>query len=173
MRTFSFIKGLPVIVVHNGEKLGEVIDLCLSGEGEVKGLLVKKSSLIKKRCSLNVEDILTVDSSGVLVESSKVLKPLAEPPEYTFEHQDALSGKMMYSNDGEELGLLLDVYFLEDLGTIVGYELTDGFFADITDGKRFIHAVDPPAIIKDAIIVNVMKDVNEVSINDDMPELSK
>lgn len=39
------------------------------------------------------------------------------------------------SNEGKKLGLLEDVYFMEEVGTIVGYELTDGFFSDITEGS--------------------------------------
>jgi uncharacterized protein YrrD len=62
---------------------------------------------------------------------------------------------MMISKSGESLGLLQDVYFHEELGTIVGYEITDGFFSDITDGKQIIHSEKPPAIGKDAIIVDV------------------
>ena len=45
---------------------------------------------------------------------------------------------MMISKEGERLGLLEDVYFLEEVGTIVGYELSDGFFSDIMEGKRVI-----------------------------------
>ena len=62
---------------------------------------------------------------------------------------------MMISKEGERLGFLEDVYFMEEVGTIIGYELSDGFFSDIMEGKRVIRADQPPAIGKDAIIVNV------------------
>ncbi|WML47425.1 PRC-barrel domain-containing protein [Neobacillus sp. PS3-34] len=55
---------------------------------------------------------------------------------------------------GNSVGLLKDVYFLEELGTIVGYEYTDGFFSELSEGKRVINSVEPPAIGKDAIIVD-------------------
>ena len=44
----------------------------------------------------------------------------------------------MISEEGEPLGFLKDVYFQEEVGTIVGYEITDGFFSDITEGKQVI-----------------------------------
>ena len=57
--------------------------------------------------------------------------------------------------EGERLGFLEDVYFLEEVGTIIGYEISDGFFSDMMEGKRVIKAEQPPAIGKDAIIINV------------------
>ncbi len=44
---------------------------------------------------------------------------------------------------------------MEEVGTIIGYELSDGFFSDIMEGKQVIKADQPPAIGKDAIIVDV------------------
>ncbi len=57
--------------------------------------------------------------------------------------------------EGEKLGIVEDVYFQEELGTIVGYECTDGFFSDLKEGKRVVKTDEPPAIGKDTIIVNV------------------
>lgn len=157
MRTFSLLKGLPVIDVQNGTRLGDICDLSVSGNGRVNALLLKKGTFIKKTYSIKVEDVLSFGWDGVMVKDKTVMEPLKVPPEYTFEHQEKLAGRMMFSQDGEQLGLLEDVYFKEELGTIVGYELTDGFFSDITTGKRVVKAVDPPEIGKDAIIVNVEK----------------
>ena len=35
--------------------------------------------------------------------------------------------------NGRELGWVEDVYFREELGTLVGYELSDGFLADVLE----------------------------------------
>jgi uncharacterized protein YrrD len=40
--------------------------------------------------------------------------------------------------EGEKLGLLEDVYFLEEVGTIVGYEVTEGLVADLVEGRRVV-----------------------------------
>jgi len=171
LRTFSLLKGLPVIDVKSGTKMGEVSDLSVTGDGKVKGFLVKQGNLFKKTFLLSVENVHSYGGDGVMIENRHVLEQIQAPPDFTFEHHERLSGRMMLSQDGVELGLLQDVYFLEEVGTIVGYELTDGFFSDITDGKRVIKAVDPPAIGKDAIVVNVEKLVNEVSIDVNVPQL--
>ena len=155
MRTFSLLKGLPIFELKTGSKIGEVCDLCISNNGMVKGLLVKKGVFFKKTFIISVQNVSSFGFDGVMIEDREVLEPLTEPKEYTFESQHPLFGRMMMTNEGERLGLLEDVYFLEEVGTIVGYELSDGFFSDIIEGKRVVKADEPPAIGKDAIIVNV------------------
>jgi uncharacterized protein YrrD len=155
LRTFSLVKGLPVFELTSGSILGEVSDLCISGNGKVEGLLVKKKALFHKQQFIDIKNIASFGPDGVMVRASEVLEPVSRQPVYTLEHQRKLSGKMMMSAEGEKLGLVEDVYFLEELGTIVGYECSDGFFSDMMEGKRVIKTVHPPAIGKDTIIVDV------------------
>lgn len=155
MRTFSLLKGLSVYELASGQKLGEVCDVSISSNGSVVGLLVKKGAFIKKTCQVKVDNVASFGCDGIMVNDLSALEPMETEPEYTFEHNQSLAGKMLLSKEGEQLGLVDDVYFMEELGTIVGYELTDGFFSDITNGKRVIKSIGPPAIGKDAIIVTV------------------
>lgn len=141
--------------IKSGTKMGVVCDLNISSNGSVKGLLVKKGVLIKKTFCIDVHKVTSFGFDGVMVEDGHVLELLTEPAEFTFENNDRLLGRMMISEEGERLGFLEDVYFKEEAGTIIGYELSDGFFSDIMEGKRVIKADQPPAIGKDAIIVNV------------------
>jgi uncharacterized protein YrrD len=155
LRTFSLLKGLPIFELKTGSKIGEVCDLNISNNGVVRGLLVKKGVFFKKTYIINVQNVSSFGFDGVMIEDREVLEPLTEHKEFTFENRDRLSGRMMMTNEGERLGMLEDVYFLEEAGTIVGYELSDGFFSDIIEGKRVVRTDEPPAIGKDAIIVNV------------------
>lgn len=155
MRTFSLLKGQPVFETNNGVKIGEICDLCISKDGAVKGLLVKKGVFFKQSYFLDIQKVSSFGWDGVMIEDAGQLEKLKENPEYTFNHQHSLEGMMMISSSGESLGLLKDVYFKEELGTIVGYEITDGFFSDIAEGKQIIQSEKPLTIGKDAIIVDV------------------
>ncbi len=155
MRTYSLLKGQPVYELAGGQKLGEVCDVSISSDGSVIGLLVKKGAFIKKMFQVRVDKVSSFGEDGIMVKEQSALEPLEADPEYTFEHHQSLAGKKLLTKQGEQLGLLEDVYFMEELGTIVGYELTDGFFSDIANGKRVIKTSGPPAIGKDAIIVTV------------------
>lgn len=155
LRTFSLLKNLPIFELKTGEKIGEVCDLHISNDGIVKGLLVKNGVFFKKTKMINVRNISSFGSDGVMIEDCNLLEPLEESVEYTIQNQHRLLGRVIMTKEGERLGILEDVYFQEELGTIVGYELSDGFFSDIIDGKRVVKTNEPPAIGKDAIIVNV------------------
>ncbi|CAM3818993.1 PRC-barrel domain-containing protein [Mesobacillus zeae] len=157
MRTFSVLKGLPVLEAGTGGKLGTVSDLVLSDDGRVKRLIVRRGNLFKPSASVEIASIIAVNSDNLVVEQSSLREESKNSGEYTLEHHDSLLGRMFVTEDGRELGLLDDVYFHEEVGTIVGYELTDGFFSDISEGKRLVKPAGPPAIEKDAIIVNVDK----------------
>ena len=155
LRTFSLLKGQPVFETKSGTKIGEITDLCIASTGKVEGLLVKKGIFFKQTFFLDIQKVASFGWDGVMVEDTEYLEKLKESPEYTLNHQHSLDGMMMLSKSGDSLGLLTDVYFQEELGTIVGYEITDGFFSEITEGKQVIQSGKPVAIGKDAIIVDV------------------
>ncbi|USK58901.1 PRC-barrel domain-containing protein [Peribacillus asahii] len=149
LRTFSLLKGLPV-VDKNGEKIGMVNDLCISEAGIITGLVVQKQRLFKKNVYVALDNVSSFGPDGVIV-SGEFEEQIPEVDMLL--NKDAMLGRMMLSEMGEELGLLQDVCFLEKMGTIVAYETTDGFFSK----NKLIHSEEPPICGKDAIIVSVSK----------------
>jgi uncharacterized protein YrrD len=155
LRTFSLLKGLPVYEMQKGKKIGEVCDLNITNTGIVKGLILKKNGIFKKSQTIDIEDVSSFGWDGVMIDNDHVLKALTNTPEYTLQHHQQLQGKVVMTTEGERLGILEDVYFMEELGTIVGYEISDGFFSDVTEGKQVVKTSESPAIGEDAIIVKV------------------
>ncbi|MCD8501427.1 MAG: hypothetical protein LRY71_06700 [Bacillaceae bacterium] len=49
-----------------------------------------------------------------------------------------------------------DVYFDEDSGTIVGYEVTDGLIADIKEGKKLIKTSTPLKIGEEVLVIDLV-----------------
>jgi uncharacterized protein YrrD len=155
LRTFSIVKGQPVFETKSGMKIGEVCDLGIAKSGIVTGLLINTGVFFKQTRYLDIQKVASFGWDGVMIEDKQHLEKLKESPEYTFTHQNSLEGKLMLTKSGQSLGLLKDVYFQEEVGTIVGYEITDGFFSEITEGKQVIHSGKPLTVGKDAIIVEV------------------
>lgn len=155
LRTFSLLKGLPVYEKSKGKKIGEVCDLNITSQGLVKGLIVKQGGIFRKNQTINIEDVSSFGWDGVMIDNDEKLKALQEVPEYTLQHHHQLQGKVVMTAEGEKLGILDDVYFMEEMGTIVGYEISDGFFSDVTEGKQVVKTSESPAIGEDAIIVKV------------------
>jgi len=161
LRTFSLLKGLPVYEKSKGVKLGEIYDLHISSTGMVEGLLLKTGALFRKSFFIGIDDVSSFGWDGVMVDDTSRLKPLKKTAAFTLEGHEKLVGRPLMTAQGEKLGILEDVYFQEEMGTIVGYECSDGFFSDMVEGKRVIKTDDPPTIGKDAIIVDVDEDMGE------------
>ncbi|MFS0780809.1 PRC-barrel domain-containing protein [Bacillus sp. 1P06AnD] len=154
MRTLSLLKGMPVY--DNGTIIGHVSDLVISDGGSVKGLLMDMDSLFKKARLLPLCDVLSFGGDGLTAKTESLI-PYSHDQVYTLRHQRDLTGKKIINDYGEEMGLLEDVYFTEQLGTIVAYEISNGFFSDLRDGKQLIHVRKPPTLGKDAIIISTLE----------------
>ncbi|MGM7721016.1 PRC-barrel domain-containing protein [Metabacillus sp. Hm71] len=158
MRTFSKLKGLPVYSNSSANLLGHVTDLCLSAKGFIIGLIMEGKGLFNRDRFVPIQSIDALGENGVMVESENKLLSIQDmKTNYTYNTYDDLRYKSVLTKEGERLGLLEDVYFSEKMGTIEAYELTDGFFADITEGKKVIKASSEPLTIsKDAIVIDFL-----------------
>lgn len=154
MRTLDLLKGLPVFN-EKGKKQGLVCDLIISESGSVTGLLISGHSFLKKSCILSLQDVTSFGPDRISIKSITNALSLNHDKVYTLQHQRAIANQKMITNQGEELGILEDVYFNEQLGTIVAYEISNGFFSDITDGKLTVHTHEPPSLGQDAIVISL------------------
>lgn len=153
LRTLSFIQHMVLVDLNSGEVIGKVCDLCISKEGNVTGLLCECNGFFKKRRFLPLESIHSIGKEGIMIDRDCLMTMEDDFFDYTLHHQESINGRMTYTKTGDRLGLLSDVYFQENLGTIVGVEISDGFFSDLMEGKLIVQTDKPPTIGKDAIIV--------------------
>lgn len=140
----------------SGNVIGKVTDFCVCEPGQVKGILVDEKGIFNRTKFLPFENIHGFGDFEVMVENYQLFPIVKnEQGQVYFEHYHGLKGKVFLTEEGNKLGLLDDVYFEEKLGTIVGYEVTDGFFADIAEGKKIISYPSDLVIGKDAVVVTV------------------
>ncbi len=149
LRTFSLLKGLPVFT-NDGRKLGMVNDLCISEAGTITGMVIQQHKLFNKNVYVALNEVSSFGPDGIIVTNTC---KESLPEAVMLLNKDAWLGRMLFSEQGEELGLLQDVCFMEKMGTIVAYETTDGFFSEST----YIPSEQPPVYGEDAIIVSVSK----------------
>ncbi|MDQ0205433.1 PRC-barrel domain-containing protein [Alkalicoccobacillus murimartini] len=142
MRTFAVIHGLPVIETKTGNECGRVIDLLLCNN-QVTGLLVDMSGWLNRHRFVLFTNIVSVGEQAVMIRSKDVLE--ACHPQDAYEASTSLAvgrsrlkGMELLSDTGTLLGLVEDVYFHENLGTIEGYKVTDGLLADLTKGQKML-----------------------------------
>ncbi|WP_164462213.1 PRC-barrel domain-containing protein [Bacillus sp. FJAT-42376] len=160
MRTYGTIKGLPVFDARNAVCIGKICDIVISSGGRVSGLILDGRGLFKKDRFIPLSCIGSVGEDGVMVSDLEQLQSLgAAKEDDRFRGNGQLFNKTVYSRTGEQLGLLEDVYFTEQLGTIVAYELTDGFFADLTEGRKKVNPLSEELMVsKDAIVMDVIQE---------------
>lgn len=157
MRTFSVLNGLSVITLHGGEEIGKVIDVLINNT-EISGIIIDKNGWLNHHLYVPLQNIHAVGIDALVVEDKKRLAIYDKKqfPLYSLHNgSKSIAGKMLMSTEGEKLGLLEDVYFDEVLGNIIGYEVTDGFIADLKEGKHVLKTTAPLTVGEDVIVIDL------------------
>ena len=143
-----------MISLKRGEEIGKVIDL-LFRETKVEGLIIDKNGWLNRHLFVPLRQIHAVGHDAIVIEDVEKLA-VYDKKQFPFQSlqngSKHIAGKMLMSTEGEMLGLVEDVYFNEYLGNIVGYEVTDGFIADIKEGKQVVKT-NTPLIVGDELLV--------------------
>lgn len=142
--------------MENGSCIGKVEDLIFDNNGDIQGILYNPKNVLKGKRLIPLETIRSIGTDGLLVNEEDTAQFLKNSKEYfSLEHQNRVIGKPLLTEEGEKLGLVHDVYFQEELGKIEGIEVTDGWFADVTEGRKVVKTTNPPEIGDDILIVHL------------------
>ncbi|TCS83812.1 PRC-barrel domain-containing protein [Tepidibacillus fermentans] len=164
MRKVLDVIGLPVLDTSSGKMIGSVKDVYFNDEGSLMGIAVESKSFFSKTAFLSFENIGAIGDDAVTVGTKRLLSPLDAIDHYHgfYSGKTLLKGQPIITTNGHELGHVEDVYFMEEMGKIIGYELSDGLLSDITEGRRVIEFPQKMIIGEDAMIVpyDVVKDVH-------------
>ncbi|OEF98918.1 hypothetical protein BHF71_03050 [Vulcanibacillus modesticaldus] len=154
MKKIQDVLGLPVLDTSTGKKLGVVKDVYFNQRGELVGLAVESPGIFTKRSYLSFDKVGAIGDDAVTIGTERFLTSFNQNSYYSFS-----TGKKAYkeypivTTNGKELGHISDVYFQEELGKILGYEISDGFLSDVTEGRRTIQIPKKMVFGEDAIIV--------------------
>lgn len=156
LRSSHDVLGLPIYATSSGKQVGRVRDMLFDRRQRLFGLLVEGKGWTKRRSYIPVDCIAMIGLDAVTVDNEAVVQPLMA------EHEDMigvysgkrkLKGLPVLTATGSELGRLENVYFLEEMGTIIGYELTDGLLADLREGRKALRTTERLTWGDDALIV--------------------
>ncbi|WP_078552688.1 PRC-barrel domain-containing protein [Bacillus alkalicellulosilyticus] len=156
MRTFSSICGRPIYEIETGEELGIVEDLFINKHGQVTGLQLDIKAWLQRDRFVPLSAITEIGADGVFISNRKQLRSLDKHHMSGFtlkQGKKRLAGMPLLTAEGEKLGLVEDVYFMEELGTIIGYEVTEGLLADLKEGKRVVKITEPLLYGKDILMM--------------------
>jgi uncharacterized protein YrrD len=159
MRRTREIVGLPVLDVKSGDSIGWVQDLVLDNvKDEVVGILLEGGHLFHSEKGIPRKSIITVGKDALTVCSKAV-------EELKGTRWSDKVGNEVYTQGGDARGTIEDVFLDDSVEKMVGFEVSDGLFADLLHGRGTI--LRPHVMIdgKDILIVD-----NQVSPLDQVNE---
>jgi uncharacterized protein YrrD len=155
------ILGLPVLL-ENGKCAGKVKDIWFDEFWKLVGVILDNNVWFGFRKASKIvywEDVVHCGEDALLIRNSTVIATKDNKQLLRTFHSGVVRLRDMpvYTNEGIHLGEVSDVYFKPTEGTqIIGYELTDGFLADVFEGRRKIFLPETPENVtlgEDAILV--------------------
>lgn len=158
MRRARDIIGLPVFAIYEGKSVGVVHDIIMDDSWCTTGITVEDKTWFSSPTYVSWRHILAFGEDAVTIQNEQVIRPMDVHPDMIFllKGPRCIKGLPMLTVNGQQLGLVEDVYLEPTLGKqIIGYELTEGFISDLQEGRKWLPFSQKARLGKDAIIVPV------------------
>jgi uncharacterized protein YrrD len=156
MRKGKDVIGKPIVALEGGEKIDTVHDIIFDQEtNQVLAFVVDEGGWFHGARVLPIDKISSIGPDAVIIADKRdVVKADNNPAvKAILERNNVLKGTKLMTTDGKNLGKLADVYFDEDSGQVVGYEVTGGIFSDVATGRSFVPAPRTITIGEDVAFV--------------------
>lgn len=147
------VKGVPVVCLKDDSRVGYVGDALFDGENNVCAFMLEQSGITLRKKILLLDEILQISSKNCVIYSDKsILKfdkksGIKKDCRYT-----GLVGKNVEARDGKGLGVIRDLVFDMETGSIEGFELYRGIVEDAVKGKNIIYFNDGIELFRDKVI---------------------
>ena len=151
MRKTSSLIGKSIVHQESGDRLASVHDIIFSDDAQhALAMLVntggwfREAQLIPWKHVSSIGDVVIVQGELPLVVNAVDSDVVEE-----WKHDVRLSGTAIITDGGERIGTVGDL-FIEDDGTVVGYEVKQGFMN--SSGRKFLPIEQVKVIGKDAVL---------------------
>ncbi|NGQ94239.1 photosystem reaction center subunit H [Brevibacillus sp. SYP-B805] len=157
MRKASDVIGLPVLSLQSGDEIGRVRDILCDLEWSVLGVVLKEAGWFQEGAYIPLDKICSVGTDCLTVADDRAvtsLHELADSDTVGFlTGKGTLKGKSVYTTSGEHVGKVEDVYFSPNWERLVAYEVSNGWIADVKEGRRRLPAPLSVTIGEENLIV--------------------
>lgn len=145
-----------VVSYDTGERFDKVKDLIFDqNSNQLVGLLLEEAGWFSSAKVILLKDVKAIGSDAVIVPSKDCVISANEITviEQILKHNNILKGTHIMTTDGRDLGTMVDLYFDERTGSVEGYEVSGGLFADAYSGRSFVPAIQTLKIGEDVAFV--------------------
>jgi uncharacterized protein YrrD len=144
MRKGKNVIGQPVLSFADGRRLDTIKDLVLSGtDDSVAALLVDEGGMLSNSRVVPFEAIRSFGRDAVVIEEAQAIVSAGDNKEISriLNRDEKLLGKKVVTDTGDGLGSISDMYFDDQSGRILGFEVSGGVIGDIARGTSYL-AID-------------------------------
>jgi uncharacterized protein YrrD len=141
MRKVNTIIGQKLISLADGHEIAEVKDVVLDRSFEhLTAIVVDEGGLMSDARVVPVGAVHSYGKDAIVIARDDAVVAGGTLPDTDLSSGNALAGKKVFSSAGEQVGTLSDVYFEEDDGRVVGFEISSGVVNDAAGGRKFLPA---------------------------------
>lgn len=157
MRKGKTIIGKDVLSLADGIRIHSVKDLIIGEENDcVVALLVDEGGLFSGSTVVPIEAVHSFGRDAVVIADAGAVVAASSYPRVhaIIDRKESLLGKKVFTNEGEELGKIGDMYFDENDGMIRGLEVSGGAIGDLTKGTSYLPIEDVQRSGPDVVFVH-------------------
>ena len=155
------ILGLPIIYDDGRKSPGFLKDIIINiCEKQVNAFVAEKTGFRKNRLIFGFDNIRDIGGGALIVKSISGVDKCIEYKKScnTNKSLSDIDKKKIeikvYSKNGEDLGLVKDIFFDLQTGYIEAFELSNGLIEDIIEGRKIIPLIGKYEFSEDNIIVD-------------------
>ncbi|WP_164984830.1 PRC-barrel domain-containing protein [Ammoniphilus sp. CFH 90114] len=149
--------GLPVLDLQAGQELGVVRDVLFDEDWTFQGLLIEIKAMFRRGRFIPTDSIHAIGDDYVTISHVGAMLPLEGTEQFNGVKAGPIRmiGKPVITSNGHRLGEVEDVYFQTEIGSIIGYELSDGLLTDLLEGRKAIKHLERTRVGEDAVVLPV------------------
>ncbi|MBW4634714.1 MAG: PRC-barrel domain-containing protein [Iphinoe sp. HA4291-MV1] len=158
MRRGSDLLGKVVVTYDTGEQIERIQDLIFDQDShQLLGLVVDDGGLFRATRVIPFNNLQAIGPNAVVVPSQTAVVKVRTVPEIRaiVKRNNVLRGTRILTVNGRDLGTMVDLYFDEQTGSVEGYEVSGGLFADAYSGRSFVPAPQTLKIGEDVAFVPI------------------
>lgn len=156
LKKYSEVLGLPVISANDGMKIGALKDIVFRRDNKaVVALIIDKSMRSIKGNVILLRDVLSLGNDAIIINSPDCLLEMKNfKKSYEMRERIELRGLRIFTQSGDDLGIVQDILFDYRSGRVEGVQVSDGWIQDIIQGRNILPFLGKIEIGEENILVN-------------------
>ena len=157
MQKGKSVMGRDVLSLATGARIHSVKDILIGADNDrVVALLVDEGGLLGTSTVVPFDAVTSFGRDAVVInEENSVIAASSDPEvKVILDGNHKLLGKTVFTEDGQKVGSIADLYFDEQSGRITGFEITGGVLGDLAKGSSYLGADEVRLAGRDVVFVS-------------------